>query len=308
MDGQVTLAGKPGSGLDDDARLGIGLGHLDSAGSCVIDAVTSTRTSGYDGTTYTFVGYNSDYFPTPPRPWDCVLVAVNDLQDPNRFYDAMVEKLTPTYAAARLKVSAGKLRLVRGIWTSATVTVKNTGDYPAPSVLLRGRGKGLKVRPASYSSALNPGASIELTARVKLTGPANRTRLRWIATGGQVSGRTTATVRRIAPPPPPKPGRYVGSAATVSFRIDARRRVVGFIDSSIRLQCTDSTLDRTTALDFPTAPIRRNGWVEASVEKDSYTTTLRMYASGTTVRQGSFTYTDAAQCSASVSFTATRRK
>lgn len=313
LDISVTLAGTPGS--DPDALLNVGFGNQ-SGTACQLNAVVRARTSDYDGREYHLIGYNPEYFPTPPNPWDCVAVFLDDAISgpPTTTYDAMVAPLTDTRESARLEVEAvtllgrkqKSLKLVRGSSTQIGIELKNTGKVRTGKLTLRGSGKGIKVSRGT-SDPIGDGSTSSATLKVKLTGSRKRTKVKLRIGDGKVSATRTLGVVRVNPPKRPRAGSYRSSSGDVRFSI-RRGRIVGW-NGTMTTRCggfPDNFTYTTNTYDFPRTKVPRNGIVQESSKGDLYSAFLRLRIAGSKVTQGLFTYYGPDRCFASVPFTAKR--
>ncbi len=313
-DARVTLAGSPTR--DPDAQLNVGFGNQ-SGTVCQVNAVIGGETNDYRGTGYQFGGYNPDYFPSPPKPWDCVAVFLDDGTSgpPTTTYDAMVAPLVDTRESARLKIRGvtllgqkqKTLRLVRGAPTQIWVEVGNTGKVRTGKLVFRGSGKGLKVSRGK-AEPISEGRDSSASVKVRLTGRQKRTKLNIRVGDGKVSTTRTLRVVRVNPPKRPLAGTYRSPAGNVRFTIK-RSRIVGW-NGTMTTRCggyPDNFTYSTNTYDFPVTKIPKNGIVERSSKGKLYSAHLRMRVAGGKVTRGLFTYYGPNRCYASVNFDAKRR-
>lgn len=312
-DVRVTLAGQPTR--DPDAQLNVGFGN--QAGStCQVNAIVGGETSDYRGTQYQYGGYNPDYFPTPPKPWDCVAVFLDDSTSgpATTAYDALVAPLVDTRESARLKIREvtllgqrqKTLRLVRGVPTQISIEVRNTGKVRTGKLSFRGSGKGVKVTRAS-AEPVTEDSDRSASVKVRLAGRQKRTKLKLRVGDGKVSAVTTLRVVRVNPPKRPRAGSYRSPSGSVRFMIK-RGRIVGW-NGTMTTRCggyPDNFTYSTNTYDFPTTKIPRNGIVERSSKGNLYSAHLRLKVAGGRVTRGLFTYFGPNRCFASVPFDAKR--
>jgi hypothetical protein len=315
VDAQVVLAGQPVG--DPDAELNLGFGHREGS-VCKLAALLSEDTSHYSGSSYQFVGYNPDYFPTPSRPWDCVAVFLDDsfgAGPAGSTSDAFVGPLKDTRHSARLKITRvdllgqklGNLRLVRGVPTTVGVDFRNTGKVSTRALRIKGSGKGVRVVPAR-SPKLSDGSSSSAGIKVRLTGRQKRTRLRIVVTDGGVKAVRTVRVTRVRPPRRPVAGSYRSKSGDVWFTI-RHGRIVGW-HGTMTTRCggfPDNFTYTTNTYSHPSTKIPRNGIVQSADRARLYTTSLRLRIAGNRVTRGLFTYYGPDRCFASVDFTARRK-
>lgn len=314
LGGAATLAEAP-PGSDYDAQVHLILGHVTGSSCALSTLADSQSTRGGLGTQYGWVGYSGPdgQFPDPARPWDCAGAAVVSL-DGATTYDVIAGPLRSTFEKPQVAVTGvellgakqKKLRLVRGVSTTITVGIRNSGQATARSITLTGRGSGLKVGRARLDS-LAAGGTASLTLPVTLTrAKASALRVRVAASGTKATRKVPVT--RVAPPRRPVAGDYRSSDGNVRFRVKGSR-IVGWRGTMQQRCGGHGTLPTTTqvTLDFPRTRIPANGIVQAVTRGSQFSTTLRLRIVGSKVTHGLFTYADQALCRASVNFTARRR-
>ncbi|HWK30194.1 MAG TPA: hypothetical protein VNS09_26740 [Solirubrobacter sp.] len=302
----VTLAGAPG-GYDGEVRFG--MGHR-SGPSCELQPMGSAPLGSVTTAYQVTGGYNPDYFPTPPRPFDC---AVAELREGATVLDALVGEVTSTFHRPQLAVRAvrqlggkpNQLKLVQGVATEIDVTLRNAGQVAARDVVVSGKGSGLKVRGATVAEIAPGGtgtATLKVTARSRKLG-----KLTVTAAGGGASSTRTLRPRRVGPPPRPPAGKYQNPSRSVTFFV-RRGRVTGW-RGAMQTVCgghgTIPTYTRNT-YDFRTVAIPRNGIVQASQRGAEYGAHLQMKLTGARVTHGRFDYAGPGDCRAVTTFTARR--
>jgi hypothetical protein len=301
------------------SHLRVSFGHLDG-NNCQADieknSDTLTTTAGFSRSGRT-ITMNVAESQAGYEDWDCAFAALTDnLQvPPTTTYSVLIGALRNVYAQPELRVQAPqllrskKLKLVRGVWTTLEVDVKNVGRADAGKVLLTGRGKGLKVKQARGRYALSAGSTDTVRLRVKLVKKLRRTKLKLVGRASGVTARRSSAVRRVNPPARPKPGRYA-SRNNVKFRITTGRtpKVSGF---RVYAQTTcggypDFPIITMNHYDFPTTKIGRNGIVDRVVYRDLYTVRLQLLVRGGKVTRGYFRYGGPNRCRSVKTFTAKR--
>lgn len=310
----IRLAGPPSAGI------GLGVGRRSSAGTC---ALSHVFTSGYtvDGASVSF-----DLSPSVAinATWTCAAVVTSTTANPPPYDDAFVGNLRdvtrpgprPRLAITKVRLlELNRIALVPGQWTVLDVEVANrAADAHAPRVRLTGKGRGVAVRPAGYGEIFD-GRHRTRRVMVKLTRRARAT-LVLTARSGNVTAKRRVAVRPAAAPPRPRAGAYrvnvkgrqkasfrIAKGRVTKFRVFAQTACGGYPDPSMTYSFKH--------YDFPTTRIPRNGIVDREIStrgRAGYTVRLRMLVRGGKVTRGSFEYAGvAAQCRASVDFSARRR-
>jgi len=302
----VTLAGD----VPQTASVELGLGNL-SGTTCGVDQWFSAVVAPSAPRTTTFYGYSAPR----TRPWDCVVARTVSADEPGTDYDVLIGPLISTYASPALRVGKPtllgvrqkKLRLVRGVPTTIEVPVRNTGPVAARDVVVRAKGRHLKVKKTTIASvAAHESGTAALTVRLK--GKKKPGRLTITATSGGASARRAVAVRAVKPPKRPKAGKYRNKAGTVRFTV-RKGKVVGW-NGYMQTRCGGYPSLPTYTMntyDFHTVKIPRNGLVQARQRGTGYGAQLQMKVVGGKVTDGLFRYEGPARCSAMISFTAKRR-
>lgn len=317
VSGTFVLDAVPTAGTTSYLR--VTFGHLDD-NNCVGDLELNSRTpspgTGFyrSGRTITM---NVSESQAGYEDWDCAFVALTDsLEGSPTVYSLLIGALRNVYAKPDLRIQAPKLlrskkiKLVRGVWTILEVDVKNVGRADAGRVLLKGKGKGLRVKQTRSRNALSTGSTDTVRLKVQLVKKMRKTKLKLVGRASGDTARRAATVRRVGPPARPKPGKYT-SRNGVKFRITAGRtpKVTGF---RVYAQTTcgaypDIPTTTMNYYDFPTTKIGRNGIVDRIKRADLYTVRLQLLVRGGKVTRGYFRYGGPNWCRAVKTFTARRR-
>lgn len=260
--------------------------------------------------------YTSDYVNTredfPDSRWGQADCAVAELREPDNgvLVDAFVARLRDVVPKLTLKpvrlLGSKKIGLVRGVWTTLDVVVKNSGPVEAVNVRVAGGGKGLKVRGGKVQFPISSGSNGYAQVTVKRTRTLKRTTLELVAKNDAAQTKRTTTVRGVKAPARPRKGKYRNKLGSVHFTIKAGK-VRGF---RVRTMTRCGTyLDPTYSVntyDFPTTKIPRNGIVNRSVEKRLYEVSLAFKISAGKVTRGRFSYGGPNLCQANERFTAKR--
>ncbi|WP_126688315.1 hypothetical protein [Nocardioides ferulae] len=303
--GSITLKAEP---EEEGDHLQIGLGQQSGA-SCEISAVLTETTSPDDDAVYEMQAVEEP----PNGSWDCVVARVGPayLGGPDDF-DVMIDRLTDHYAKPKLAVGAvellgskqKRLRLVPGVSTKHTVTVRNTSDVEAKGVVLRVTGKRIKaprVKVGTVPKADEVRVQVPITLQAK-----RRSKVAVTVSGSGARASRTLAVVPVRPPAKPRAGRY-SSDNDVTFRV-RKGRVVGWRGQALTSCGGYPDLPTTSwnMYDFPSTKIPRNGIVDARDKGSNYVSTLRFRIAGGKVTKGHFSYSGPDRCFADLDFTATR--
>lgn len=312
LDAKVTLAGQPSG--DPDAELNLGFGSFDGT-VCVLNALLSKETDDYSGSSYGFVGYNPDYFPTPDKPWNCVAAFLDNSfngSPATATYDALVGRFKDTRRKPNLRIQrvsllgqkVGNLKLVRGVPTRIEVNFRNGGEVGTGPLVIRASGRGLKAsRHKTRKLESDRNRSEFLTVRI--TGRQKNSRLRIVVGDGNSKATRTVPVTRVRPPKPPRSGKYKDKSAQVRFTV-RNRRIVGWV-GTMTTRCGGYPgffHYSTNSYSHPTVKIPRNGIVQSSDRRKLFSTHLRLRIAGGKVTRGYFSYSGPDRCFASVNFNA----
>jgi len=292
------------------AVLRFGLGHRSTPNNCQVVGLAE-KTIDYDGTDFSLTGgYNPDYFPTPDRPYECALIALES--QTGTVLDAFVGSLVNDYQQPDLSVGAVEvaektqkvLKLVPGVWTTLDVAVGNSGSVDAGTVSVAGAGKRLKVKGGTVDVGRESTGSVRIQVRLK---GRKKTTLTLTAAGAGVSASRQLAVRPAKPAKRPATGGYRSKDGRVSFRIKGGK-VVGF---RARMQTTCGGYPglptyTTNTYDHPRTKVPKSGVVDSLVSGSGYSTRLVMVLKGKKVTRGLFRYAGPNRCSATASFTARR--
>lgn len=280
----------------------LGLGHAEGA-VCAIDESTLIGTETSPGRAEYRVYGSADGLPAPAAPYDCAAVATAPTGS-DYYHDLVAGRLAPADLKPSLAVgpvrllgrAQARLRLVPGVRTGVTVTVRNTGPAVASGVRLRSRGPRLRSSGARVGS-LAPGESTTVDLRVRLRGQ-RATRLRVLAAGAV---RAVRRVRVAAAPAPmrPRAGRYRSADRAVAFRVRGSR-VVGW-RATVAARCGGGS-----TLRFPSVRVPRNGIVQARRAGAQMTRHLEMAIVGGKVTRGRFVVERPSGCVQEIRFTARR--
>lgn len=313
----VVLRRKPTTGSN--AWLHVAFGHIDEKRRCEVDESYATRTAGSLASGFSRSGatisLNRADSQAGWQDWECAVAAVgSDATNPEAgTYDALVGSLRNVKAKPRLKIAsvtmlrrptAKGIGLVRGVWTTLEVKVKNSGRVTANKVRVAGAGKGVKVRPSTIK--VWAGGETKTRVRVRLVGK-KRTAVRLVARAGTVKTVRRIAVRPVKAPKPPSVGRYVGLKGKLKFRIKGRK-IVGFRIQSYT-SCggyPDFPTYSWNYYSFPGVKVPRNGIVQARQKRRLFTVELNMRVVRGKVTQGYFGYYGPNRCWATDSFTARR--
>ncbi|MDQ6526216.1 hypothetical protein RB608_21535 [Nocardioides sp. LHD-245] len=309
----VTLGAVPGPA--DQAYLRLNIGQFSATGSCDPTAEYTTRIYGSldagwsrSGATYT-LDSNSEWL---VDDYNCAFAAVaGDLTSSPPTYDVLGGTLNPEYAQPALQVASvellgkPKLKLVPGVWTKIDVEVRNTGTGVAGQVVVRGKGKGLKVKAGTVPYEVYP----DSTGTAKLTVKLTRKRTAKLAIAVSSGVAQAATAVKVKPGRAParlRAGKYRSKNGNVTFQVKGGR-MVGF---RIYAQTTcggypEFPTHTMTWYDMPTTKVSRAGIVDAVDRGELYTATLSGRAKGSKVK-ARFTYGGPDRCRASESFVARR--
>lgn len=304
---QIQLAGIPAREYD-DAVIVVGFGRL-SGNTCVFDYYDrSIETDGrYQQSRYS-VGYYIEGDQIPAQPWDCTSVLVVDYATESVVYDAMTAPLVNTTGAPELTVRAPKkVRMVPGYWTDVEVKVANRGEITARDVVIKGKGRGVKVRPARLDAVSTTGDPTTVTLRVKLARK-RKAPLKLVASAGSEQATARTTIGPKKPPKPPAPGKYGDGAVQFTITKGRSPKITAF-SVRTRTTCggfgTPPTYQMTT-YDFPTTKIPGNGIVDRTVVGNrggdaEFSIHLDAYVAGGKVT-GRFSYAGPGTCRASEAF------
>lgn len=256
-----------------------------------------------------FVNVSEDF---PDPAWGQADCAVAELREPDNgtLVDAFVGRLNDVVPELGLKparlLGSKKINLVRGVWTTLDVEVKNSGPVDAVNVRVGGAGKGLKVRGTKVEFPITSESTGYAQVKVKLVKALKRTKLRLVAKNGAAQTQRKTRVRGVKPPARPRDGKYRNKLGNVTFTVKGGK-VRGFRVQT-RTTCgpyTNPTYS-TNTYDFPTTRIPRNGIVNRSQSKRLYDDSLAFKISGSKVTRGSFGYGGPNLCRANERFTAKR--
>lgn len=260
------------------------------------------------------------------KSWDCAFVALLEPGGPGEGigYDMLSRTPLPTeYGKPRfvigkpdiLNAKPKRLPLVRGVWTTVRVPIRNAGVWRAANTVVRGKGPGLQVRPAKLGLVYDDSTQ---TARlqVRLRAARKQTRLRIVVRGGGVQKARVVPIRRVAAPARPAAGLYrgVGKNKNITFRV-RNGRIVKFRGKRFRMRCQpplEYARYTYTDLTHRNRPVPRNGIVDDihRWEKKNgnawFTSSLEGRLVGNRLTRGRFTYYTAGSCSVDVRFTARR--
>lgn len=241
--------------------------------------------------------------------WSCAALVVGTSDFAATPHDAFVSPLAITTATPQLTLKAPKKdRLVKGVWTRIPVQVANTAaeDIDARDVVVSGKGKGVKVRPAKLGE-IEGQDDAEGDVWVKLARPKATVRLS-VSEVGETLGKAAVKVKRRPAPPKPRAGSWSGGAASFTvrggkvrgFRIVTRTTCGGYPDIPTTTQVTYS---------FQTTPIPRNNEVVGTERGNqggdaAYSAYLDLEFVSPTKAVGKFSYYGPARCTAFDSFTA----
>lgn len=245
--------------------------------------------------------------------YDCAYAALTPVGDETA-YDALLGSLTATLAKPKLKVQnakllgSKKLKLLRGEWTTIDVNVRNVGTHQTGKVVVKGKGKGLKVKKGSTPHPIYPGNTTAVPVKVKLT-KKGKAKLKLIANGpGATKATKKVTIKPAKAPKRIRNGKYRSNDKRVKFQVK-KGRITGF-----RVQAwtscggyPDLPTHNWATYSIPKKKIPKSGIVQI-VEKGkspAYTASLNGRAKGAKVK-AKFTYNGPNRCWASVNFTAKR--
>ncbi|KRF13953.1 hypothetical protein ASG90_14185 [Nocardioides sp. Soil797] len=245
--------------------------------------------------------------------WDCAFVATT-VPGGSTTYDAVLGELKEVLAKPKLTIPAvqllrknvKKVKLVPKVWTVLEVKVKNPSRVSATKVVVRGGGKGLRVKNVKLGK-VHDDSSASARVRVKLTRKKTTT-LTLKVTG---SGGTKATRKvRVSPTKAPTravSGTYKSKDGRTRFTIK-KGRLVGFYTQQWTT-CggyPDFPTTSWVAYDFPRTAVPRSGIVDARQKHRLFTAGLQMKVVGKKVTRGHFFYSGPNRCFASSAFTARR--
>jgi hypothetical protein len=318
VSGTFVLAAEPGAATSSYLR--VNFGHLDGSncqGAVEFHTLTTgTPSAGFTKSGRTFT-LNQAEAQAGWENWDCAFAALTDdlLSPPTATYSILGGPLSNVYAQPVLRIQppellrSKKIKLVRGVWTTLEVDVKNVGRADAAPVLVTGKGKGLKVKKARGRFPLYDGSTDTVRLRVQLVKNKRKTKLKLTARASGATARNSTAVRKVSPPARPKPGRYA-SKNGVNFRITAGRKpkVTGFRVYS-QTYCgayPDIPTVTMNYYDFPKSTIGMNGIVDGLDRGELYTARLQLLVKGGKVTRGYFRYGGPNWCRSTKTFTAKR--
>lgn len=310
-----------------DAELVVVFGAM-ANGGCAAEAQWATPTHGTTAANFTRSGRTYSLAVTAPRWqgwWDCAVATVREPgnNDVAATYDAFGNQLSTEYAKPRLVIGKPailnqkpkRLPLVRGVWTTVRVPVRNTGRWRAANTVVGGKGPGLQVRRAKLGIVYDDSTQTA-RLRVRLKAARKQSRLRLVVRGGGVRATRTVRVRRVAAPPRPAAGRYrgVGKNKNITFRV-RNGRIVKFRGKRFRMRCQppmEYARYHYTDLTHRNRAVPRNGIVDDVHEWKKkggnawFTSMLEGRLVGNRLTRGRFSYFTSGSCRVDVRFTARR--
>lgn len=211
-----------------------------------------------------------------------------------------------TVKSVRLLGSAKQpLKLVRGVWTTVEVEVRNPGDADAEGVVVSGKGKGLQVKKKKVGTVSTVGGTTTMV-KVKLKGKRKKSVLRIQVAGSGAKGARKIKVKRINPKKPVA-GKYRDKKNGIVFRV-RNGRVVKF-KGKIQSQCGvwPQFTYNTQQWNFPKTKIGKDGIIQKTVRKKNRRLDLQMRVAGRKATQGRFDYSSPdGYCHGSAWFSARR--
>lgn len=232
------------------------------------------------------------------------VVSSGAVTEPTYAHEAEQPALAVT--SVRLLDSAKQpLKLMRGVWTTIEVDVKNPGDVDAEGVVVTGKGKGLQVKKKKVGT-VSTVIGTTTTVKVRLKGKRKQSVLRIQAAGSGAKAVRTVKVKRIKPKKPVA-GKYRDKKNGIVFRV-RNGRVVKF-KGEIQSQCGDwpQFTYNTQQWSFPKTKIGKDGIIRKTVRKKNRRLDLQMRVAGRKATQGRFDYSSPdGYCHGSTWFSARR--
>lgn len=258
------------------------------------------------------------------KSWDCAFVAVSDLADPTATYDMLsrtplpAEREKPRLVIGKpaiLNQKPKRLPLVRGVWTTVRVPIRNAGQWRAANTVVTGKGPGLQVRKDKLGIVYDE-SNQTARVQVRLKAARKQSRLRLVVRGGGVRAVRVVPIRRVAAPARPAAGRYrgVGKNKNITFRVQ-NGRIVGFRGKRFRMTCQppmEYARYTYTDLTHRNRAVPRNGIVDDVHEWKKkggnawFTSMLEGRLVGNRLTRGRFAYFTSGSCRVDVRFTARR--
>lgn len=312
LDADVWVKGQPAN--YSDIRVEAWLGVL-KGNECIIgnsgDRASSTLS---DGRKYWL--WNSDLRKT--SSWNCVIVLAVDRGDPEIIHDAQAGTLKNHYISPKLgfgsvemlRKKVKSLKLVRGSTQYHWVTIRNTGKLKAKSVVLTGKGSGMKVKKVKVGT-IEPGKSETVRVPIKLTSKKKKTTtVTLTAKGSGLTVKKKLKVRAVKAPAKPKTGKW---KATNSVKFTVKKGKIRDFRFAARMRCAPPggfATYKNVTLTFPATKIPRHGYVEATKNYRKgnawYSAGLKAKVVGGKLTQGRYSYFTAGSCSVVEGFTAKR--
>ena len=321
----VVLRGAPAPATD--AELVVVFGAM-ANGGCAAEAQWATRTTGSTASGFTRSGRTFSLAVTADRWqgwWDCAVAAVREPgnNDVTATYDAFGNQLATEYAKPRLVIGKPailnqkpkRLPLVRGVWTTVRVPIRNTGHWRAANTVVTGKGPGLQVRRDKLGIVYDE-SNQTARVQVRLKAARKQSRLRLVVRGGGVLATRVVPIRRVAAPARPAAGLYrgVGKNSNIAFRVQ-NGRIVGFRGKRFRMTCQppmEYARYTYTDLTHRKRAVPRNGIVDDVHEWKKkggnawFTSMLEGRLVGNRLTRGRFAYYTSGSCRVDVRFTARR--
>lgn len=228
------------------------------------------------GATYSFSLADASRQEPPPlaqyEPYDCA-VALTYAPADEEVVDVLEDRtVEATRVVPSLSLGAvSPTRLVRGVWTTLDVAVRNPSlGYVSPGTLTGG--PGLRVKPVSVQAPepYSPDQPVWARVQVKLTSSSRSVTNSFTLTTPEAVASTPATFTRIKPPAKPRPGRWKGKASRsqpVSFRVTRKGVVKGFaLTQFLSCGAGQAVLWPT---ELPSMRVAKNGRVQRTFSTDA---------------------------------------
>ncbi|MDP9820539.1 hypothetical protein [Nocardioides massiliensis] len=258
------------------------------------------------------------------KSWDCAFIAVSDPANVTSTYDMLSRTPLPAeYEKPRLVIGKPailnqkpkRLPLVRGVWTTVRVPIRNTGPWRAANTVVTGKGPGLQVRRDKLGIVYDD-SNQTARVQVRLKAARKQTRLRLVVRGGGVKATRTVPIRRVAAPARPAAGLYrgVGKNKNITFRVQ-NGRILGFRGKRFRMTCQppmEYARYHYTDLTHRNRAVPRSGIVDDVHEWKKkggnawFTSMLEGRLVGNRLTRGRFAYYTSGSCRVEVRFAARR--
>ncbi len=232
-------------------------------------------------------------------------VAETEYDDANYvdYFDKFVGTMTDDYGVPNLQTPTKQVRLAKGVSSLVPIDITNVGTSSA-SVVVTGKGKGVKVTPTTIAKVSNTTPAIAWLPIKLKSKKVKKIQLKMTSVGKT----NTAVVRAkaVRKPAPARPGSYGGGVAEFEVENGSIPRVKDFT-ASISTACSGVATQNLTFQIPLSLRIWPNGQVQGTVAVDDYVIEVQMIVKGRKAGAGKVRYQNSGvSCEGETPFSAQR--